>query len=358
MRSVYAFVIAFVFLAGSNLLSEQQDREVKQSAAAMLERAIGEHGIDGARARFRELLAGKDEYLFDASEFDELGKRLLDAGAAPEAVAVMEMAAELFPDEGSLLRRLAGAYFKAGEAESSLKTMHEVRSLEERAVLAEFLDRYRGDLAATAEEVIEKHIEAVGGREALEGVQTMVVKFSVNSTRGKFTTIVRSYKRPLFYRQEVLGSGGFIATDGVTVWRVTGDAWMEIEQDSYKRMASIDGYFIDFADRGITYDFAGVEILEGAPVYHLKRTFWDGYVQDLFFSVEYGYLTEIRSEYPDGDPVMLSYMSLWDYRDVGGIKIPHVFIRNVGQLGPPHGGVVEEVRINEPLDDGLFVEPK
>jgi hypothetical protein len=41
-----------------------------------------------------------------------------------------------------------------------------------------------------------------------------------------------------------------------------------------------------------------------------------------------------------------------------GIKIPFVFIRNVGPLEPPHGGVVEEVRINVPLDDALFLPPE
>jgi hypothetical protein len=30
----------------------------------------------------------------------------------------------------------------------------------------------------------------------------------------------------------------------------------------------------------------------------------------------------------------------------------------VGSLGPPHGGVVEEVKINVPLDDALFISSK
>lgn len=41
-----------------------------------------------------------------------------------------------------------------------------------------------------------------------------------------------------------------------------------------------------------------------------------------------------------------------------GIKIPFIFIRNVGSLEPPHGGVVEEVHINVPLDDALFLPPE
>ena len=54
---------------------------------------------------------------------------------------------------------------------------------------------------------------------------------------------------------------------------------------------------------------------------------------------------------------MKSFRSYWNYRDAGGVKIPFVFMRNMGSLEPPHGGVVEEVRINVPLDDALFLPP-
>jgi hypothetical protein len=50
-------------------------------------------------------------------------------------------------------------------------------------------------------------------------------------------------------------------------------------------------------------------------------------------------------------------MSHWNYRDVSGVKTPFVFMRNMGFLEPPHGGVVEEVHINVPLDDKLFLPP-
>jgi hypothetical protein len=108
----------------------------------------------------------------------------------------------------------------------------------------------------------------------------------------------------------------------------------------------------------VSYTFIGLEFLESSPVYHLRRTFRDGYQEDLFFSAITNLLTEIRSDYIHGQSFMESYKSLWNYREVGGIKIPYIFIRNVGSLGPPHGGIVEEVKINVPLDDALFIPPK
>lgn len=332
--------------------------ETKESAAAVLETVLERHGVEEARSRFNEMRNEEDKFNFDAREFVELGRGYYRGNKIEEAVTILEMAVDLFPETRQGYFLLACAYWKMGEPALAMSSRQKMQSVQEKATLAEFIETYGDSLASTAEEVIEKHVAAIGGEEAVAGIRTMVVKFGVNSTNGNTVKMVRYYKRPGFYRQGVAGSDQFTATDGETVWNVSGAEWAVSEDRAYRRMGSIDGHFIDYADRGVTYGFVGAEIFNSAPVYHLKRTFEDGFEQDLFFSVETGYLTEIESEYPPSYPFMKSVMSLWDYRDVGGIMIPHVFIRNMGGLGPPHGGVVEEVQVNVPLDDSLFVKPR
>ena len=121
--------------------------------------------------------------------------------------------------------------------------------------------------------------------------------------------------------------------------------------------ASMDRWLLGSEAFGISYQFMDFDHINGSPVYHLRRTFRNGYVEDLYFSALTNLLTEIRSDYVQGRPFMKSFLSFWNYRDVEGIKIPFVDIRNMGSLEPPHGGVVEEVRLNVPLDDGLFLPP-
>ena len=170
--------------------------------------------------------------------------------------------------------------------------------------------------------------------------------------------IIRHYKRPLKYRQQVEDSDSFMATDGTHVWRVDDEGWHETDDPGYRRLASIDGWFLDPEQAGVDYEMLGFEIFHDAPVYRLRRAFADGEQEERLFSVDHGYLTEIYSEYPTGTPVMRAYASLWGYRETGGIQLPHVFIRNVGPLGPPHGVVIEEVSINLPLADSLFAPTK
>lgn len=82
-----------------------------------------------------------------------------------------------------------------------------------------------GKLAATAEEVIERHIEATGGREAWKAVKTMVIVISTQSTRGEQPRLVRMYKRPYFYRQGFENNDQFSATDRESIWNVSDNSW-------------------------------------------------------------------------------------------------------------------------------------
>jgi hypothetical protein len=337
-----------------------QEESTKESAAVVIEQVMEEIGVDGAMAKFFQLKTKKEDYSFIEAEFTALGNKLLQAGRPHEAVSALEMAAEIFPNSANVYWLKAVAHYAAGNAEQSLKVIAKMRSIQGEAILVDFLNRNEGKLAATAEEVIERHIEATGGREAWKAVKTMVLVFSIQSTRGLQTKMVRMYKRPNFYRQGLESGGRFTSTDGESVWNVSDKGWRKMEGNSnpYIRMANLDNWFIDYPTKKVSYTFIGLEFLESSPVYHLRRTFWDGFQEDLFFSAITNLLTEIRSDYIQGQPFMESYKSLWNYREVEGIMIPYIFIRNVGSLGPPHGGAVEEVKINVPLDDALFVPPK
>jgi hypothetical protein len=178
----------------------------------------------------------------------------------------------------------------------------------------------------------------------------MVIRYSLHDTGGKGRILVRHYKKPGFYRQGMEGSNHFTTTDGIKTWRVRNGKWTEVDDQAYRRAGSLDNSFLDYKSRGITYDWVGVEMLNHAPVYHLKRRFWDSYQEDLYFSIDSGYLTEKLTPYNIGP----TYFTFWDYRKVHKIMIPHVQIRNMDSMGPPHGLVVQEVQINVPLKNSFF----
>ena len=355
-----AFFFGLIFYLFLNLIfgiqPYDQNKEQGRSAVELIKKTFDEQGPEAAREKFKQLLADRDIYVFEEKEFLSLGNEYLEAKKPLEAEVIFAMAVEIFPDSISALRLLAHSYYISGAEEKSLEAAEKMMSVRGKIELADFMNKNRDSLAETAEEVINRCLEATGGREAWEAVNTMVVVFSVQSTSGEQYQIERMYKRPFLYRQGLQGESDFTATDGTTCWRVNRGQWTEIPNLNISQ-ASMDNWLLNYEAVGISYAFIGLDYFNGSPVYHLKRIFQDSFVEDLYFSALSNLLTEIRSDYVQNQPFMKSFRSLWNYRSVEGVKIPFIFIRNMGSLEPPHGGVVEEVRINVPLNDSLFLPP-
>jgi len=339
-------------LAASGVFAQAE----KTSAAGQVKKAIEEMGLASAKAEIMWILQNRDRFAFDEREFTALGNEYLKAGKPHLAAAVFEAAVEAFPGSVSALGLLAHSRYLSGDEAGSLDVQARMMAVRGKAELAKFLGQNRDSLAKTGEEVIARSIEATGGRKAWETVKTMVVVVSVQSTSGEQQRMIRMYKRPLLYRQGLEGSESFTSTDGITCWNVSGGEWKQID-GFYLPLASMNQWLLGYEAFGISYRFMDFDYLNGSPVYRLRRTYRNGRVEDLYFSAVTNLLTEIRSDYVQHRPFMKSYQSFWNYRDVNGVKIPFVFIRNLGSLEPPHGGVVEEVRVNVPLDDKLFLPP-
>jgi len=224
-------------------------------------------------------------------------------------------------------------------------------------VVEAYLQEHADDLPTTAEEIIARHLEAVGGREAFDTIQTMVLRFSAHGTAGTVGELVRYHKKPRHYRQQNEGSSRASVTDGESFWWVGPDGWEAAPEEAagYGALISMDNHLVDPGAMGVTHELVGVSALDSDPGFEVKRLWPDGKEEILYFSALSGLLTARRTPYP----IMAeSWFSYWDYRDLGGVRIPFVHIRSVGEFGPPHGLVLQSVEINVPLPDSLFLPPE
>lgn len=226
----------------------------------------------------------------------------------------------------------------------------------DREVAEAYRQENEGRLPNSVEEVFARHMEAAGGTEAFDTIQTMVLRFTAHGTSGTIGELVRYHKKPLRYRQQMLGSARAGVTDGDRVWWAGSDGWEEAENEpGYIALASMDNYVMDPDRVGIRHEFIGVAALDGDPGFHIRRIWPHGQEDLLFFSAVSGLLTGVQSAYP---LMAQSWFSYWDYRDLGGLHLPFVLIRSIGDLGPPHGLVLKSVEINVPLPDSLFLPPE
>jgi hypothetical protein len=223
-------------------------------------------------------------------------------------------------------------------------------------VRAEFMEEMGDSLPSTAEEILAVHLEAIGGREAFDTIQSAVLRFKATGTAGALGELIRYHKRPFHYRQEMYGSGRSGVTDGERFWWVTSEGWERADEEvsGYLPFVSLDNLALDPGAVGVSHEFLGVSVLDMDPGYEVLRVFPDGSQEVLFFSALSGLLTARRTPYA---LTTESWYSLWDYRELGGVLLPFVHIRSIGDLGPPHGLVLQSVEINVPLPDSLFLPP-
>jgi tetratricopeptide (TPR) repeat protein len=345
-------LLVLLFVPFSDSSAQEKESSPIKSAAEVIAKFIEENGSIAARDKFKELVASKDvEYSFKESEFLSLGYDLLRAGKTFDAIEVFKMTADIFPDSYNAFMSLGRAYRMIGDYDQDRKNVEKAFALQNRGLLADFLRKNKETLAKTANEVIERHLMAIGGRENLEKIKTMVITYSGFDAIDQETLIARYYKFPHFIRQDSAATGISIATDGDKVWRIVSEKWEELTKSNWSYTPDIYGDFIDYGERGITYDLLGVEAIDRHIYYHLVKKYADGETRDYYFSAESDLFRMERRDFGVGKDVK----SHWDYRHHEGILMPHLFvvILDVG-FGQTHGGILKDIKINVPLEDSIF----
>ena len=116
--------------------------------AADLERTIGEFGVDAAVARYHELREqyyGSGAYDFSAITLNELGRTLSRAGRSTDAIAMLELNAEQYPEDVVTAISLGQLYAQAGEREKAVASLERALRIEpENRLARQLLDRLRG----------------------------------------------------------------------------------------------------------------------------------------------------------------------------------------------------------------------
>lgn len=207
-------------------------------------------------------------------------------------------------------------------------------------------------LAATADQVIDRCIAAMGGREALASLRTLSMTASGFMVGGPFGG-TRLLKAPDLIRQG-RSDGSAVVTDGISVWRVEGDHWQPLSTDQplWLQLFSISLDLLDPKKKNVSYDFLGTVALEGGAFYKLRKTISTGKEVFIYFDISTGLLTMEEEFGEEGRKANLFF----DHREVGGVLLPHMRVRIADVIDTAHV-VLMSYEANPPLDDALF-EPR
>jgi hypothetical protein len=208
------------------------------------------------------------------------------------------------------------------------------------------------DTLPTLEEVVERYIEGVGGRQAIERLTTRVMT-------GRLVTDLPTWQPPVHESNSFViyakAPGKFLYVqqsdrgthrdgyDGRVCWRSAGGG-VELDAHYDPRFA----WFADPQNAIRMWDYfpdmrmRGTGTLEGRSVYLVDVD--DDVSHTLYFDVESGLL------------VRLGYnREIGDYREVDGVLIPYAMA--MSRKGGSSTYTVETIEHNVPIDDAEFAAP-
>lgn len=217
--------------------------------------------------------------------------------------------------------------------------------------------------ATTVDEVIAKHIEARGGLDAWNEIETLKAtgSFTAFSKVGPFT--LHRARDNRYHLDHVLGDKPVtMGYDGETAWWV--NLWYQVPwaqaisgQDLKAFMQDVDfeSPFFNYREKGYQVELLGDGDLDGQKAIKVQLTRPGGAVETWYLDpdtyLELGYDAE-GSDFGRPAP---QRAFIEDFRKVGGVMIPH-FIEKQWYTRD-RIMEVEEIELGVEIDDGLFEMP-
>lgn len=213
--------------------------------------------------------------------------------------------------------------------------------------------------AQTADEIIDKHLAAIGGKEAWRKVNSIVMTGTMN-VMGRDVEIKISQANKLGARTDVNVAGMsnyelYTPNHGFRYYPVQGQTKPEpmTPEELKENIDDLDvqGNLLDYKQKGHTVEYLGMEDVEGTECFKLKVISKNGNETVVFIDPANHYIIRTLSKRKAMGQEMELKVDISDYRDVNGLKVPF-------SVTQPFGTVVfSSIKINEPIDEKLFAAP-
>ncbi|MFA3783985.1 M16 family metallopeptidase [Melioribacteraceae bacterium 4301-Me] len=207
----------------------------------------------------------------------------------------------------------------------------------------------------TAQSILNKYIEAIGGKDNLLKIKDKTTKLS-GSIQGMNLTLTMYQKLPnkLYqvldagvFKQETIFNGkkGKVVGMGQTIE-------MTPQQIEKMKAESSMHWYLDIDSLGVKMELSGMENINGKNAYKVTFTTADGSKIVRYFDTDTGFLIrEVNTvDTPQGS--FTQTLDFGDYREVQGVKYPFKLSQN---LGPNTIDLtVSSIEVNTGLKDDLF----
>ena len=218
----------------------------------------------------------------------------------------------------------------------------------------------------TADELVNKNIEAKGGMDKIKAVKTRRMTGKMIGG-GIVAATGQENMRPNLVREtfSLQGMTAVQAYDGSTGWQIQPfggrkDPELMGEDDLRDLLidSDFDGPLVDYQAKGNVIEFLGHDTVDGDDALRLKVTLKDGDI--IYYYLDPDTFLEIRKETQEfiRGSVRESVSDLGSYKPVAGVMYP--FSVASGPKNDPSSWqtvTVEKIEVNVPLDNSEFALP-
>jgi hypothetical protein len=218
----------------------------------------------------------------------------------------------------------------------------------------------------TAEELVNKNIQAKGGIDKIKAIKSVRMTGKLNIGGGMVAASMQENERPNLIRETftLQGMTAVTAYDGATGWQIQpfgGHKDPELMgEDDLKDLlldADFDGPLVDYKEKGNTIEFLGHDVVDGDDALRLKVTLKDGDI--VYYYLDPDTFLEIRKEVQEfiRGSVRESVTDMGSYKPVAGVMYPHSISQGTKANPAAQTTTIEKIEVNVPIDKADFAVP-
>ncbi|MBS1903761.1 MAG: hypothetical protein JSS75_08670 [Bacteroidetes bacterium] len=214
--------------------------------------------------------------------------------------------------------------------------------------------------AQSADEVVDKYLAAIGGKDAWHNLHSirMVGEVNANGTKIPMTLTV-VHKKAMRQDMTVMGMSGInivTANGGWVYMPFAGQKEPEAQTPDAVKMQQdqldIQGQLLDYKQKGETCEYIGKEDVDGTECYKLKLTKTNGTVSSLFIDPSNNYLIRTTTKAKVDGQDQEQTINFSNFEKVGnGLIFPMAINMGMGDVK------FTKIEINPTIDDKIFDKP-
>ena len=220
--------------------------------------------------------------------------------------------------------------------------------------------------AAELDEVLANNIEARGGYESWQDIETARMTGKMIMGAGMEAPFRIEFKRPDKVRMEfdVQGMTGIQAYDGETGWfvlpfmgKTEPEVMAEDQLKEVEEMADLDGPLVDYQEKGHEVELLGTEDVEGTEAYKIQLTKKNGDVSTIYLDTEHFLEFKQTARTTRQGNEMVVHTTLGDYKEVGDVVMAHSMEMEFEGMPVTQSIAIDSVELNVDIDDSRFAMP-